>query len=143
MHDQLVAVTHRQLDKSLLVDNVRQSDLKSTVISPDLTRVMRVRRRKSGFFMRKSFVEVDGIAGPEYETIRFPTFSPNSKRFVYVARAGNRDLLILDGQEIYACKRLGTSILQPGFDAPGMVLQGSRGVVPCERRDVWSKISLG
>ena len=59
--------------------------------------------RHIGFRMKlgnKQVVVIDGVAGKPYDTVEIPVFSPDSKRFAYVAKENGTWFIVLDhGQQ--------------------------------------------
>lgn len=42
---------------------------------------------------------IDGVAGPKYDQVDVPFFSPDSKKIAYAAKRGKQEFVVLDGKE--------------------------------------------
>ncbi len=87
------------------------NDCLYTTFSPDLKRWACARQ-----ITGKKQVYVDGEAGPTYESVWGPTFSPDSARLVYAAEIGTNWFMVADGKVGAEIK---LNCYQPCFSSDG------------------------
>lgn len=62
---------------------------------------------------KKWVVMLDGQAGPEFDNVAFPSFSPDGKQFAYAAARDKKWRIVVDGQEGPEFANVGRPIFSP------------------------------